>query len=106
MRLGSIVKCCYYGLMTRSSVDLEEAGLGPMGRGARGGAGGGQAPRLRAAGARGAALRARPSGVRGRGNRIRAQARPDSSVEQLTAMGSGRVIRDRHGAAARYRVLP
>src|SRR5246127_2381822 len=25
-RLGSIVKLCYYGLMTRSSVDLEEAG--------------------------------------------------------------------------------
>src|SRR4029077_2592777 len=25
-RLGSIVKLCYYGFMTRSSVDLEEAG--------------------------------------------------------------------------------
>jgi hypothetical protein len=51
--------------------------------------GGGQPPRLRRAGARAAAVRARPSRVRGRGNQIRAQARPDSSVEQITVMAPG-----------------
>ncbi len=50
---------------------------GPQGRPRRG-----PPPRLRRAGARGAALRQRPSRVRGRGNRIRAQARPDRSIEQ------------------------
>ena len=35
--------------------------------------------------------RAQASRVRGRRNRIRAQARPDSSIEQLTAMAPARI---------------
>ena len=54
---------------------------GRMGSGPRGRTRGGRASRLRRARARGAAVCPRPPGVRGRGNRVRAQARPGSSVD-------------------------